>query len=226
MHFVSLFRTRPFFSLIAAAVVAVGHGAAPSNAQERVKHLAFIGDLHSTSPVRDTNYRATLIDLVTSDIADHQLKTLDLVTIRTAGNAIRRDHHDRAWNTQVKLTYSGAKAADVPGFISERLVALAEMEVHENSKLIWALEELSDKIDCASENVTVYVISDVVSGGEVKDGKFLYETFRGAPFQGCQELVFAGFGSQFTGPSNVLDAAERRLKSVMLEAGFATVSFL
>lgn len=214
-------------ALMAAAIV-LGSGWCATKASantESITHIAIVGDLHATSPARDTGYLPELAKLFEADIRVRDLKYKDLITLQTAGNAIRGDHRDSSWNRQILLKYRGAQPEDVPGFIANRLAALGKMDEQENSDLVWALTELSRTVDCNNQNVTVYLVSDVVEGGEVRDGRYFYESFSGAPFAGCEELVFIGFGSQFRGDKNVLKAAEQRLKEVMLDAGFASVDF-
>lgn len=198
----------------------------PVEAQERSKHLAFVGDLNASSPARDSAGLGALSAEMDRHVAAQNLRYLDHVTIRTSGDASAKSHRDQAWNRSIKLAHGGARPRDVSGFLKGRVKALGQMPAQSGNELIWALSELSRDLDCAAQDTTVYIISNVVDGGAVVDGFYEYASFDGTPFADCREAVFVGFGAQHEGDPSVVKAARSLLGNIMRAAGFETITFL
>ena len=190
------------------------------------KHLAFVGDLHVRNPVRDDRYRDRLTTMLMNHISEIPLSYQDRLTFRTAGEASVMLHLDPDWNREIALTFRGAQPGDVPDYIVSQMDALTELPRHESSELVWALNELSSQIDCAREDVTVYVISNVFEAVQVADQSVTMRQFQGQPFVGCREVVFLGIGASWDGDQQVVTALQSVVRSAMLAAGFDDISFL
>ena len=190
------------------------------------EHLVFLGDLHRDNPVRVNAYIDRVTDLLLSEVSGKRLRFGDRLTFATAGDAQTLRHLDPRWNRSITLESRGANPKDVSRFLSDQVTSLAVMPAQENSKLLWALQELASQVDCSRENVTVYVLSNVVEAVSIANDQVNIEGLTGQPFAGCSEVVFLGIGASFSGDISILPAVERLMDTAMQAVGFSAVEFL
>lgn len=190
------------------------------------KHLVVVGDLHKLNQARDVHYARILGGAMADEIHALGLDYGDRVTLRSAGEPNAMAHNDPRWNRDIVLLNGGAEPADVPRAFADHVGTLKDMPIHENTDLVWALTRIARTVDCGEET-SVYVVSNVLIEGAVRDGKYHFAEFRNVPFEGCREIVFFGMGAHVpSGNPNVVAAATDLISQTMHKAGFISVRFI
>jgi len=217
------------FTAAIAALSVTFSTASPAVAEEPAHQIAIIADLNAENPIlTNERYRQRITDMLVSEVEDVGLRYGDKVILRTAGDASLLSQLDSTWNREIQFAYRQVEPGDLPQALRSFMAKLADIAPQDRSELVWAVGQLAGSIDCAANEVVIFVLSNGLEAGQVIDGKFRMPTFAGQPFADCgaARVVFLGFGAKVTtGNPNLVPTAETLVGRVFTSAGFGSVEF-
>jgi len=203
--------------------------AQPQRTQQQV---VIIADLHKDNPVRiNEQYRQRIAARLRQEIQGLELRYGDWLILRTMGDASPARHADSLWNRDIRFRYRQAEPADLPGLINALMVRLSSLPAHESSRPGWALARLKGTLDCSQYKVTIFMVTNGLQAGTVRDGAFWMPdaAFKRAPLRGCSnaQVKFLGFAAQMPEDNpNIAQAAKQLFERLFRQAGLGRVDFV